>query len=165
MLTCLGIHVPLWHRGVQQDFVDGALVDVFSPASRMAVIKPPPHDRLLSAIKRSVNMLLGGNIVTLSLDLENGPAADYFTGRYSRDKSLISLAEAEEFVERKYKGIELLSQLSEVLATGQNRPILSLHRPSRSSFDKKEFRKRLPGLAAEAEKYGWELDPYLRDVR
>ena len=37
----LRIHVPMWHRGIQEDFVDGAVMDLISPASRLAVVKPP----------------------------------------------------------------------------------------------------------------------------
>ena len=162
----IGIHCPLWHRGVQEDFVEGAVVDLLSPASRMAVIKPPPHDRLLSAIRHACHTLLDANLVNLSLDLENGLAADYWSSRYTNDKRMISIAEAEEFFERKIKGIELLRQVSEVLATTQTRPVLGLFTPSRSSPpDKKEFRRRLPGLKIEAEKYGWTVHPTLKELR
>ena len=41
------IHAPVWHRGIQEDFVEGAIIDLLSPASRMAVIKPPTRDRRL----------------------------------------------------------------------------------------------------------------------
>ena len=132
----------------------------------MAVIKPPAHDRLLSAIRSSANALTGAaNLHSLLLELENGILADYWSNRFVNDKRLLSVLDAEEYVDRKAKGIALLQRASDGLAASRNRPVLSLYHTSNSTRpDKKEFGRRLPGLFVEAEKYGWEVDPDLKDL-
>ena len=162
------VHVPLWHRGVKEDFVEGTLIDLLSPASRMAVIKPPPHDRLLSAVKNAVHKLLLSNLKTLSLDLENGLEGDYWCGRLANDTKMISIAEAEEFVERKLEGMVLLSQLSNMLVRSFERPVLRLCRTFNevdASYDMQAFHKRRVKVEAEAEKYGWRVDSKLKKSR
>lgn len=107
-LRYIRIHAPLWHRGIQEDFVEGAILDLTSPASRLGVVKPAARDRLLSAIKSSVQALLeAGQLEVLSLDLEHGMVTDRWTGRYSNDRQLIAISDAEEHVIRKQQGIEL----------------------------------------------------------
>lgn len=158
--------VPVWHSDVREDYVEGTIADMLSPATRMATIKPPAHDRLLSAVQYATEALLKADTVeSLSLELVNGLTAEQWSGAYINDKRLISVSEAEEYVERKRKGVSEIKKLSEVLATMKNRPMLSVHHPSRSRApDKKDFRKRMGGLIAEAENYGWQVDPVLRDT-
>lgn len=163
----LVIHVPLWYRGIQEDFVEGAIVDALSPASRFGVIKPPAHDRLFSAMRHIVPFLVNTKkLESLTLHLENGTTADFWAGRYVYDKRLISMSDAEEHVQRKKQGQALLNQLSDMLAAQQNRPLLKLCRPTvKAPAEYKEFRRRLPHLVAEAEKYGWQVDRNLSDTR
>ena len=149
-----------------EDFVEGAIIDLLSPASRMAVLKPPPHDRLLAAVQRIVQTLLNSNLKAFSLELENGLQGDYWSGRLANDRKMISVADADEFVERKLEGIELLKQVSDMLATTANRPLLRLFRPFNDVLPaQKEFRKRLDRVRMEAEKYGWLVDTRLRESR
>ena len=162
------IHAPLWHRGPQEDFVEGAIVDLLSPASRLALIQPPAHDRLLSAIQHSAHALTNADsLISLSLDLENGMIADYWSGRYVNEKRLINMSEAEEYVERKTKGIAALKALSDQLVSKHNHsPFMTLHHASSTiTPDLKEFRQRLASLDMEAEKYGWRIDPHLKVTR
>lgn len=162
----LRVHAPMWHRSIQEDFVEGTLVDLLSPASRMAVIKPPPHDRLLSAVRHTVIALLGSNLTHLPLDLGNGLDADYWSGRLANDRKLISLAEVEEFVLRKQEGIALLKQLSDKLAaTHHARPLLHLRQFSSDAADYTDFRMRFARVRLEADKYGWRVDSRLREWR
>lgn len=146
--------------------MEGAIIDLLSPASRMAVLKPPPHDRLLAAVQRIAQALLKSNLEALLLDLENGLQGDYWSGRLANDRKMISMAEAEEFVERKLEGIKLLKQVSDMLATTTNRPLLRLCRPFNDVLcDQKEFQKRVDRVRTEAEKYGWLVDTRLRESR
>ncbi|KAK4954481.1 hypothetical protein LTR10_007912 [Elasticomyces elasticus] len=39
-LRSLQIHVPIWRHGVNHDYIEGAIMDLASPVSRLAVIKP-----------------------------------------------------------------------------------------------------------------------------
>ena len=50
LIRKLRVHVPLWHRGVSADCIEGATLDLLTPASKIWSL-PPEHDRLLSAIK------------------------------------------------------------------------------------------------------------------
>lgn len=161
------ITAPMFHRGMQEDYVEGAIHDLISPATRMAVIKPPARDRLLSAIQYSITTLLSSaSLETLSLDLEHPMAADLWTGRYVNDKRMISVAEAETYFERKNAAITLLKKASEVLADRGARPGLTLYHFSKArKADVNEFRGRMAGLVREAERYGWVVSPKLMDGR
>lgn len=166
-LRRLQIHTPLWHREIQNDFVEGAILDLTSPASRLGVVKPAARDRLLSAVRSSVQALLkAGKLERLSLDLEHGMRTDRWTGRYSNDRHLIAASDAEESVVRKQQGIELLKRLSECKSL-RAKPLLTLHHPSPSiaKYDLSEFRSRLAGVIREAEKYGWKVDQHLKGGR
>ena len=58
----------------------------------------------------------------------------------------------------------MLKGASDALAANGNRPLLEIYHPSpkSSSAHQKDFRKRLPAIVAEAEKYGWQVNPYLQ---
>ncbi|EME79201.1 uncharacterized protein MYCFIDRAFT_199038 [Pseudocercospora fijiensis CIRAD86] len=165
LLRRVDIHAPLWHRGVQEDYVEGAMLDLTSPASRMAIVTPPHQDRLLSAIKSSLQALRG-NLTHISFTLEHGMATDRWTGRYTSDRQLIAIGDAEDHVKRKQEGMSLLKDFGKSLATA---PILHLHHPNPSAkiqkHDKAEFRSRLPGVKQEAGKYGWQVDSQLKERR
>ncbi|KAK4550157.1 hypothetical protein LTR36_003124 [Oleoguttula mirabilis] len=151
-LRSINIHAPLWHLGVHEDYAEGAILDLTSPASRMAVIKPPAADRLLAAIQSSVDSLLqGGSLTTFTLDLNRTWMADFSSERYN--KTLITMSDAKEFGIRKQKGIELLKRLSEALPT---KPVLIVRVPGRPQWGAGEesLRKAIPLVVAEAEKYG-----------
>lgn len=164
LLRSLRIHAPQWHNGIHEDFLEGALVDLTSTASRLAVIKPPAHDRLLSAIDYSVNTLLeAGKLTSLVFDLENSGALDHWTGQYNDTRKLFTLANAEERIMRELRGVQLLKLSSDAMAS---KPTLSLHHPSRPTRpDVSAFRRKLVPIMREAEKYGWQLDQYLYGPR
>lgn len=134
----------------------------------MAVIKPPPHDRLLSAVRNVVQKLLQSDLKALSVDLENGLEGDYWCGRLANDRKMIPIAEAEEFVERKLEGIVLLQQLSNMLVSSHERPVLRLCRSFNEAdafYDTKASDKRRVKVEAEAQKYGWRVDSKLKKSR
>lgn len=163
-LRKIQVHAPLWHREIQNDFVEGAILDLTSPASRLGVVKPAARDRLLSAVRSSVQALLkAGKLEMLSLDLEHGMVTDRWTGRYSNDRHLIAASDAEESVVRKQHGIELLKKLSDCKSL-KTKPLLTLHHPTGqiAKYDLSEFRSRLAGVIREAEKYGWKVDQHLK---
>ena len=162
----IGIYAPLWYRGLQEDYLEGAILDLLSPASRMAVIKPPAHDRLLSAIRNITRNLSQANLSTLSFELEDGLTADYWSERVMEERSLITRAEAGEFVERKRRGAALLKELSDKLSAENKAPLLVLFKCQKSErLNLPEFKRRLPKLVAEAAKYGWSVDDYLHEVK
>jgi hypothetical protein len=41
LLRNLRVHAPLWYLGLQADFLEGSILDLTSPASRLAVNMPP----------------------------------------------------------------------------------------------------------------------------
>lgn len=61
----------MWHRLIQEDFVEGAMMDSLSPATRMGVIKPAARDRVVSAIQNAVH-LLSPTIKTVAFELVDG---------------------------------------------------------------------------------------------
>lgn len=156
-LKRIHITASMFHRGMPEDYVEGAIHDLMSPATRVAVIKPPARDRLLSAIQYSICRLMStSTLESLAIDLEHPMTADLWTGRYVNHKRMISAAEAERHVERKNTAIALLKQASEVLAGKGRRPVLTLYHFSKASrSDVNEFRGKLAGLNMEAENYGW----------
>lgn len=165
-LRSISIHVPLWHRGVQEDYVEGAILDLTSPASRFGVVKPAARDRLLSAIKSAVYTLLrSGKLTHLAFDLDHGMNTDRWSGRYHNDRQLILVGAAEEHIARKQQGIALLKKLGDSLPL-PHPPQLSLYHPSAVSkiqkHDLSEFRTRLAGVMREAEQYGWQVNSALK---
>ncbi|PIA93770.1 hypothetical protein CB0940_04020 [Cercospora beticola] len=166
-LRSLEIHVPLWHRGMQEDYLEGAILDLTSPASRLGVVLPTARDRLLSAITFCVHALLkANNLSNLLLILEHGLATDRWIGRHTNDRQLIPLAEAEELVARKQQGIAILQELAQLVKTKAIRLHVQHVGASKiQEYDKKEFKQRLPGLKKEAEKYGWVVDQALKGRR
>ncbi|KAM3420119.1 hypothetical protein BST61_g3421 [Cercospora zeina] len=115
-LRSLEIHVPLWHRGMAEDYLEGALLDLTAPASRFAVVEPFGHDRLLSAITSSVHALRKStNLSSVTLILDHGLITDRWIGRHINDSQLISLSEAEQAVTRKQSGIKSLQELAELV--------------------------------------------------
>lgn len=159
------IAAPMFPRGMQEDYVEGAILDLMSPATRMATVKPPARDRLLSAIQHSVDKLKAANrLETLTLDLEHPMASDLWSGRYVNDKRMISVAEAEKHAKRKTIAITLLNEASEMLTAKGNKPTLMLHHFSKASKrDVNQFRNSFAGVVTEAEKYGWRVHPRLED--
>lgn len=167
LIKHIRIAAPMFHRGMQEDYVEGAILDLMSPATRMAVIKPAPRDRLLSAIKHSVAKLnAAASLESLALDLEHPMASDLWSGRYVNDKRLISVAEAERHFERKATGVALLKQASDALTAKGSKPMLTLHHFSKASrTDVNQSRGALAAVMAKAEKYGWGVRPRLMDGR
>ncbi|KAK4630468.1 uncharacterized protein CLAFUR5_08098 [Fulvia fulva] len=166
-IRSISIHVPLWHRGIHDDYVEGAILDLTTPASRLGVVQPSDRDRLLSAVRSCVHALTkGGRLESLSLELEHGINTDRWTGTYSNNRQLISAADAEEHVMRKQEGIELLRKACRVLP---QRPTLALYHPSATNkiaqYHISEFRSRLASVVQEANKYGWQVDQQLKGSR
>lgn len=147
----------MWHRLIQEDFVEGAMIDSLSPATRMGVIKPPARDRLVSAIQNAVH-LLSPSLRTLVLELHNNIEADSWSGRYVDGKRMLTASEAEEHVYRKATGVVLLKELSEALAAKNRRPTLTVCNKPRSANGVKELQKHIPVMMVEAKKYGWQVD-------
>lgn len=166
-IRSISIHVPLWHRGIQEDYIEGAILDLTTPASRLGVVQLTGRDRLLSAVRSCVQALSkAGGLENLTLELEHGMNTDRWTGTYSNNRQLISTADAEEHVTRKQEGIELLRKACQILP---QRPTLSLHHPSATTkiapYHVSEFRARLPNVVQEAKKYGWQVDQQLKGSR
>ncbi|KAH9815697.1 hypothetical protein Tdes44962_MAKER00945 [Teratosphaeria destructans] len=170
-LRKLRVHAPLWHRGPQEDYAEGAILDLTSPASRFAVMKPPARDRLLAAIRSSVRHLCpnpGPNpstaLAQLTLDLEHGPMADLWAGRCPSETSLITVSQAEEYIARQRHGVELLRTLSRGMT---ERPSLHVYYTTGKphNLEIRGLREHLPALRAEAAKYGWDVDGTLRQKR
>lgn len=161
-LRSITMHCPLWHRGIKEDFLEGAILDLTSPASRLGVVKSCSRDRLLSAITGSVEALSkAGNLETFALDLEHGLNAERWVGSYSNTRRLIAMAEADEHVSRKQEGVRLLKFLSESLPT---LPLVTVYHqtPAIGKHDLSEFRSRLASIIREAAKYGWKVDQRLQ---
>lgn len=161
------IAAPMFHRGMQEDYIEGAILDLVSPATRMAVVKPPPRDRLLSAITHSITKFLAAtSLETLAVDLEHPMASDLWCGRYVNDKRLISVAEAERHAERKAAGTAMLKAASDMLAAKSRKPVLTLRhfsKPART--DVNQFRGAMSALVREADKYGWYAHPRLESAK
>ncbi|CZT19275.1 uncharacterized protein RCC_05121 [Ramularia collo-cygni] len=156
------IHCPLWHRGIKEDFLEGAILDLTSPASRLGVVKSTSRDRLLTAIAGSVEALLkSGKLENLALDLEHGLNAERWAGNYSNTRRLIAMADADEHVSRKQEGVRLLKILSESLHPS---PVVTIYHqtPAIGKHDLSEFRSRLARVIREAAKYGWKVDQRLQ---
>ena len=166
-LRSLRVHAPLWHTGVASDAIEGAMLDALSPATRLAVLKPPGEDRLLSAIETCTSVLAkASNLKTLQLDLlYPEPARHFISQSVQTNLGLVRQEDAVAFVERKRRGIELLKQASTSLTTtSSSKPavrVLSV-RPV-SPPVAREFRFILTSIIREAEKYGWGVDQILRD--
>ena len=150
-LRSINISAPLWHLGVREDYIEGAILDLTSPVSRMAVIKPPARDRLLAAIQSSVDALIhaGSSFDTLTLHLFLTHAGA-FSGRHD-GTTLLAMSDAEEVVRRKQKGVELLRRFSESLP---RKPVLRLLGTGRAG-SKGMVRKANQTVMDEAGKYGW----------
>lgn len=140
--------------GSKKTFVEGAIIDSLSPATRMAIIKPAARDRLISAIKNAVE-LLSPNIKTLAFELADANQVDHWTGRYVNDKRMMLASNAEEHVHRKESGIKMLGAMSKDFPA-KKRPILSICNPLKTN-GRNEFQKQLPGVKKEATKYGWHV--------
>ncbi|RMX99290.1 hypothetical protein D0867_12152 [Hortaea werneckii] len=158
----IDIRVPMWHLGVQADFVEGAILNLILPAVQMTVRLPPAHDRLLSAIKYVTEALTHAhNLQHLVLGLEYGRETDIWTERYHNTCSLISVSDAEEFATRRKKGTELLHQLSDTIPS---RPKLRVFTTSEMTTRqaKEGFKEEVPRIQREAAKYGWVLEEELQ---
>lgn len=151
----LQIHAPMWHRFIQEDFVEGAMIDCLSPATRLAVMRPSARDRVLAAIENATR-LLSTNLKTLVVELANPAEADKWTGRYVNDKRMIAVSDAEEHAGRKATGIELLKTLSARFPE-KAKPTLTVYDVSKAIGGKKGFQKQLHSIKTEAAKYGWYL--------
>lgn len=166
-LGSLRVHAPLWHAGIGSDAIEGAMLDILSPATRFAVLKPPAEDRLLSAIETSTGILANaGNLKSLQLDLRYPePARQFISQSAQTNLGLVRQEDAAAFVDRRRRGIEVLKQFSARLTTTpSSRPvirILSL-RPVNPPVAR-EFRFILASIIREAEKYGWGVDQILHD--
>ncbi|KAK0342380.1 hypothetical protein LTR94_022492 [Friedmanniomyces endolithicus] len=105
-IRSLEVHVPLWHQGLTHGYIEGAILDLASPVSRLAVIKPPARDRLLARWSNvSSSCSRQANLRTSSPGSE-GAVTDIRSA---------STFQADELVVRKQKGTQLLRQLTETL--------------------------------------------------
>lgn len=164
-LRHITVHCPLWYRGIKEDYLEGAVLDLTSPASRLGVVKSSSRDRLLSAIAWSVEALSkAGNLKTFAIDLEHGLTTERWAGSYSNSRRLIAMNEADEHVSRKQEGVKLLKSLSESLPS---QPVVTIHHQKSGigKHDLSEFRSRLAGVIREAAKYGWKVDQQLKSER
>lgn len=160
-LRHITIHCPLWHRGIKEDFLEGAILDLTSPASRLGVVKPPSRDRLLSAIAGSIEALSKpGKLDIFAVELEHGLITERWAGNYSNARRLIAMSEANEHITRKNQGVQILKSLSESLP---HPPVLNVYHPTPGvgKHDLSEFRSRLASVIREALKYGWKVDQRL----
>ncbi|TKA83775.1 hypothetical protein B0A55_00020 [Friedmanniomyces simplex] len=123
-IRSLQIHVPLWHHRLTYGYIEGAILDLASPASRLAITKLPARDRLLAAVEQCVFMLQqAGQLTDFEPRIQrNARLADKWIGRVIDDTSS-SMLQANEHEVRKQKGIELLKQLTESLPNA-NTPTL-----------------------------------------
>ncbi|KAK3634221.1 hypothetical protein LTR56_015428 [Elasticomyces elasticus] len=157
-LRSLQIHVPIWRHGVNHDYIEGAIVDLASPVSRLAVIKPPARDRLLSAVKHCVHALQeAGELTTFEPRIEPiVRLADLWTGQILDSTSSLNEQDCEA---RKQEGAKLLKGLALSSLKG-NQPVLDLSHLIRSTeLTSQNAIKRLSDLREEAAKYGWQVVP------
>ncbi|KAK0354975.1 hypothetical protein LTR91_024859 [Friedmanniomyces endolithicus] len=156
-IQSLEVHVPLWHQGLAHGYIEGAILDLASPVSRLAVIKPPARDRLLAAVEQCVFILQqAGQLTDFKPRIRrSGKLADEWIGRVSDDKSTSGI-QLDELVVRKRKGTELLRQLTETLPL-RSPPTLCNTGLTRLTYgDSPADRERLENLKHEAAKYGWQ---------
>ncbi len=115
-IRSLEVHVPLWHQGLTHGYIEGAILDLASPVSRLAVIKPPARDRLLAAVEQCVFILQqAGQLTDFKPRIRrSGRLADDWIGQVTDIRSA-STFQADELVVRKQKGTQLLRQLTETL--------------------------------------------------
>jgi len=156
-LRSLQVHIPLWHFGVLHDHIDGEVLNLTSPVSRLAILRPSPHDRLLSAIENcSVALLRAKQLLSLELLIGRSPDGlplAYWTGKLQETRVELA-SDVREHRERKQKGIELLKRLSSVTS----RSVLGFTNGARLSEYESETAEKLELLTKEAQKYGWQLD-------
>ncbi|KAK3616986.1 hypothetical protein LTR56_025583 [Elasticomyces elasticus] len=154
-LRSLQIHIPLWRHGVNHDYIEGAIVDLASPVSRLAVIRPPARDRLLSAIKHCVHALQeAGELTTFE------PRIARLTGLWTgQNLDSTSFLDEQDCDARKQKGAKLLKGLALSTLKG-NQPVLDLSHLIRSTEStNQDAIKRLLDLREEAAEYGWQVLP------
>lgn len=162
----LSIHAPLWHPGIEHDAVQGALMDSLSPATRLAIIKPPPADRLLAAIFTCVDILTeSGALQSLDILLPYPEHVKCWIAKHSVvHRTLVSFSETEAIAERKAQGIAMLRHLSESLGS-QNKPTVTIRSAGpimRNTLT--VFRATfLTHIIREADRYGWGVDQRLRE--
>ncbi|EME44152.1 hypothetical protein DOTSEDRAFT_129369 [Dothistroma septosporum NZE10] len=166
-IRSISVHVPLWYRGIHEDYIEGAILDLTAPASRLGVVQLIGRDRLLSAVRSCVQALSKAErLENLSLKLEHGINTDRWSGTYSNNRQLVSAADAEEHVIRKQEGFELLRKACRILP---QRPTLTLYHPSSTTkiaqYHISEFRSRLASVTQEANKYKWQVDQQLKGCR
>lgn len=163
----LRIHAPLWHPGIQHDAVAGAIMDALSPATRLAILKPPAPDRLLAAVSNSVDILhKSGSLESLELMLNYPDAAKSWIGKHKSVRfALLPLIDAEAQVERKVHGIAWLKRLSDMLGP-EKTPVLTVCNdgPVKKQVMQVFRGYCLTSIIREAEKYGWLVDQTLREL-
>ncbi|KAK5135403.1 hypothetical protein LTR08_005345 [Meristemomyces frigidus] len=155
-LHSINIYVPLWSSGVHDDYVEGAILDLTSPVSRLAVIKPPARDRLLAAVRSCVAFLLAaGSLHTLTLELDPYHAAAFCAPTQRYTGHLLAMADAGEFVRRKQEGVGLLKRAGECLP---RKPVVRVLGPGQVEWaaSKRTFGKADRVVVAAAEEYGWD---------
>ncbi|KAK0260019.1 hypothetical protein LTS09_005353 [Friedmanniomyces endolithicus] len=144
-IRSIEVHVPLWHQGLAYGYIEGAILDLASPVSRLAVIRPPARDRLLSAIEQCVFILQqAGQLADFKPRIRrSGKLADDWIGQATDDSST-SAIQADELV------------LTEIMPL-RSPPTLCNPRLTRLTYgDSPTDRERLEDLKREAAKYGWQ---------
>jgi len=164
-LQHLSVAMPKWFPNTSNDAVAGALLDALSPVTRLANFNNVAEDPLLSAISSCTSTLAhhGGlksfqiNIMLCNLgfflDCHHGDAA------YN-----LSAEEKDNKAKRRNEGFQLLCDLGGALGPGC-KPQLLIHTTKNDIKGGTGFYSQLPSIQLEAEKYGWDLNSALLEIR
>ena len=157
----LSVAMPNWFHDLASDRVAVALLDAFSPITRLAAVDNAAEAPLPSAIS-SCTSILAGHTGLKSFQIDISLREIYlFTNPSRRDpKQQTSKEETVIKAKRRSGSAQLLSGLITALRP-RCKMELVVHANRESSKDRKEFDRHLPRIQREVGKYGLEVSRVL----
>lgn len=167
-LQHLRVSAPKWFPNSSVDAISGVLMDSLRPDIGLAKRADPSEDRLLSAITKCTHMLArSGTLKCLEIKIPRMEVKGFLDFRSEDWRCVLADAEQANHEKRKDKGVRLFRAMSDALGPGC-KPLLVVQVGQKVSWllktvEERWFADRLPSLLIEAERYGWGVDPEMRE--
>lgn len=154
----LSVAIPKWYPDTSGDRVACALLEAFSPITRLSTCTDVEEDRLLSAISTCTSMLTTqGSLKSLQFDMPFSRVQSFIDDRHVNSTYVLSAHEKDNQMKRRHDGIQLLHTLSDALGP-EYKPELVIYANDHDNNHETEFYNVLPRIKLEAEKYGWDVN-------
>lgn len=157
--------MPKWFPNTSNDIIAGAILDALSPITRLATFEKDAEDPLLSAISSCTSVLAGrGRLKGFKINIMLCNLQFVLDSHHGDSAYNLSAEEKDNKAKRRNEGFRILCDLDGALSPGCKLELL-IHTTKGNHYCITKFHSQLPSVQLEAEKYGWNANCTLLEVR